>query len=71
MKAEHPFVDKVFNYDLTRLKKKKLNNIAVLGAHVRLYSQSSVKIPSTKHTPMLSLKYSRCLLPNTQFNTHV
>ena len=23
MKAEHPFVDKVFNYDLTKLKKKK------------------------------------------------
>ena len=65
MKAEHPFVDKVFNYDLTKFKKKtKLNNIAVVGAHVRLYSQSSVKIPSTKHTPMLPLKYSRCLLRN-------
>ena len=66
MKAEHPFVDKVFNYDLTKFKKKqtKLNNIAVVGAHVKLYSQSSVKIPSTKHTPMLPLKYSQCLLRN-------
>ena len=53
-KAEHPFVEKVFNYDLS--------NIAVVGAHVRLYSQSPLKIPATKHTLMSPFNYSHCYL---------
>ena len=46
-KAEHRFVDKVFIYDLTKFQ-EDLINAAVVGAHARLYSQSSIKIPGTK-----------------------
>ena len=60
-KAEHPFVDKVFNYDLEKFQ-KGYSNIVVVGTHGRLYCQSSAKLPTTKHIPMLPLIYNPCLL---------
>ena len=56
--AEQVFVDKVFSYDLLK------ENMVVVGAHERLESHSSVTILVTKHTPMLPLNYSYCLLHN-------
>ena len=53
-KSEHAFVDKVYNYDLTK-PLKYWSNVAVVGVHGRLYSQSPGKIPTTK---------CRCLLRN-------
>ena len=61
--TKHPFVDRVFNYSLTKFH-NNWSNIAVFRAHGRLYSQSFVKILATKHTPMLPLNCSRCLLCN-------
>ena len=42
-KTKYPFMDKVFNYDFTKFQ-KGWSNIAVVGAHGRLYSQYSVRI---------------------------
>ena len=48
MEEEHTFVGKVFNYDHTKFQ-KGWSNIAVVGAHGRLQSQSYVKshLPNT------------------------
>ena len=51
------------NYNLTKFE-KYWSNIAVFGALGRLYSHSPIKFPATKHTPMLPLNYSHCLLHN-------
>ena len=56
-KAEHCFVDRVFNHDLTKFE-NDWDNVAVVGARARLYSQSPIKIPATKDTLMLPLNYS-------------
>ena len=44
--------------------KKDWSNTAVVGAHERLYSESSETLPVTKQTLLLPLGYSRCLLCN-------
>ena len=63
MKTEHASTDKVFKYDLTKFQKYWSNKV-VVGAHGRLNSQSPAKFLTTKHTPMLPLNYSGCLLCN-------
>ena len=58
-----PFCRQEFIYDLTKFQ-KDWSNIALVGAHGKLYCQSSEKIRATEYTPMLPLSYSRCLLRN-------
>ena len=57
------FLDTVFKYDFTKCR-NDWSNIAVVGAHGRLYNHSSVKISAIKHTPMLPVKFN-LFLSNT------
>ena len=52
------FLNKVFNYDLTKFWKER-RIAAVVGAHGKLYSQSSLKIPAAKHTSIFPLTLFR------------